>query len=595
MTTAPLDLLAAGVASFGDHLHEGDLWDPLFATPTQYGTAYYGWCRTVLAKHGLDDPQVPAAIVATALAHTADPSRVPHGSGFDRRTLSVVGRMNHRDFTWPPILKSWRDLTALGVDLSGLEPVVAGVDLEVSFRARPPSNWAMVWMSGEWLRMQSGLSPTTLTTFDDWLQVFFDGVDGVGFDLPTGMYTERGLPNAYDLFTRAHLTELLMLGYDGRHRAALESFLTTGLRRSLDTQLSDGSMASGYRSAGQTWVLGAQILLFTGSRVLGLGTADEQEQAAVAAWRAYDSLARWQRPGGPFSPVQNLLAPELRVGYEAYTSDGHYSPLALGFLASAIEAGFGSDRVPEAAVLDARPLTLALEGEPTQRGVLHQGRISVGLQPRADGVYDASGVVDLTFGAGRWLHLVSSTRHLASPDWVNPGLAVRPGPGSTPLTVLAAVPRRIVTPLAVVSDDTAAVTTALVPRAPEDTSTASWSPGSDLTTTLDGREHRLEVRVTDTGCVVTETLSGPVLHRTLLVPYLRDVGSDVVVDVTEVDRGVRICLGDEWVEITVEGEIERQTDLPYGFESRRGLCGLVRIDVRDPRATLRWTVISSSS
>lgn len=588
MTTAPLDLLAAGVASFGDHLHDGDLWDPLFATPTQYGTAYYGWCRTVLAKHGLDDSQAAATIVATALAHTADPSRVPHGSGFDRRTLSVAGRGNHRDFTWPPILKSWRDLTALGVDLSDLDPVISGVDLEASFRARPPSNWAMVWMSGEWLRMQSGLSPTTPSTFDDWLQVFFDGVDGVGFDLPTGMYTERGLPNAYDLFTRAHLTELLMLGYDGRHRMALESFLTTGLRRSLDTQLSDGSMASGYRSAGQTWVLGAQILLFTGSRVLGLGADADRAEAGVAAWRAYDSLARWQRPGGPFSPVQNLLAPELRVGYEAYTSDGHYSPLALGFLASAIEAGFGSDPAPDTAALDARPLALALEGEPSQRGVLHRGRISVGLQSRADGVYDASGVVDLTFGAGRWLHLVGSARHLSSPEWVNPGLAVRPGSGSTPVAVVAATPRRVLEPLHAVGADAVAVTTTLGPP-------AEGVPGYDAPNPLEGLEHRLDVGVTEDGCVVTETLSGPPVHRTLLVPYLRDVGAGVIVDSTFTERGVRFSLGDEWVEIAVDEPIERRSDLPYGFESRRGLCGLVRIDLIEPGSTLTWTVTSSDS
>ena len=173
---------------------------------------------------------------------------------------------------------------------------------------------------------------------------FADGE--VGFDLGLGMYRERGLPNAYDLFTRAHFTDLLQHGLRRTQPRAAGGLLTAGLRRSLSLQLSDGSMASGYRSAGQTWVLGAQVALFTGSRVLGLGTAEDREAAGLAAWRAYGSLAAWQRPDGVFSPVQNLLAPELRVGYERYTADGHYSPLALAFLASAVAAGFGHEEPP---------------------------------------------------------------------------------------------------------------------------------------------------------------------------------------------------------------------------------------------------------
>ena len=94
----------------------------------------------------------------------------------------------------------------------------------------------------------------------------------VGFNgLGLGIYVERGLPNANDLFARVHFTDLLQQGYAGRNRERFEAFLAAGLRRSLSLQLSDGSMASGYRSAGQTWVLGAQVALFTGSRVLGLG------------------------------------------------------------------------------------------------------------------------------------------------------------------------------------------------------------------------------------------------------------------------------------------------------------------------------------
>ena len=198
------------------------------------------------------------------------------------------------------------------------------------------------------------------------------------------MYRERGLPNAYDLFTRAHFTDLLQQGYAGRNRERLEAFLTAGLRRSLSLQLSDGSMASGYRSAGQTWVLGAQVALFTGSRVLGLGTAEDREAAGLAAWRAYGSLAAWQRPDGVFSPVQNLLAPELRVGYERYTADGHYSPLALAFLASAVAAGFGHE-----AAADGRGAGRAGGGVAGRRGTDPPRRRAPG--PGLDGGAGAGG------------------------------------------------------------------------------------------------------------------------------------------------------------------------------------------------------------
>ena len=148
-------------------------------------------------------------------------------------------------------------------------------------------------------------------------------------------------------------------------------------------------------------------------------------------------------------------------------------------------------------------------------------------------------------------------------------------PGSTPVTVVAATPRQVLEPLHPVGADSVIVTTTLGPP-------ADGVPRSDAPNLLEGLEHRLEVRVTEDGCVATETLSGPPMHRTLLVPYLRDVGAGVIVDSTFTERGVRFSLGDEWVEIAVDESIERRSDLPYGFESRRGLCGLVRIDLTEP-------------
>lgn len=600
----PPAVLERGVESLAPWLRsDGTLHDPVFATPTQYGSAYFGWCCAVLAEQGRDadaNRQRAAAILAASLAHTADTSREPFAAGFDRATLSIASRLNHRDFTWPPILKTLLSLEnspSAGSGSGGsagsgseLRSVLAAVEIEESFRSRPPSNWAAVWMSGEWLRMQEGLSPTKPEQFDDWLETFFKG-DGVcGFDLDLGMYLEHGLPNPYDLFTRAHFTDLLLQGYCGRNRERLESFLTTGLRRSLIMQLSDGSMASGFRSTGQTWVLGAQIALFTGSRVLGLGSADESEQARLAAWRAFDSLARWQRPNAPFSPVQNLLDPRMRVGYEGYTADGHYSSLALAFLASAISAGFGTDERPSGSDLENRPTQAFAEGSPTWRGVLHSGRVSAAVQTQADGAYDGTGIVDLTFGPGRLLQFVSSARQLGPSTgsgngraWLNPGLAVRPGPGATQVSAVCGRLHKIATPLR--SDGEGRLTYAT-------TIEALTEVEDDL---LADQSYRCDVAVTTDGVDVTETTPGALHLRSLLIPYPRNLGTDARTTVSFTADGVRLQFEQEWVEFTVAGAIERAVEIPYGYENRRGLCGLVRLDLTEPAENIRWSVRSADA
>ncbi|WP_432485102.1 hypothetical protein [Kineococcus esterisolvens] len=591
---APLDLLEAATTAWAPHLQQdGTLHDPVFGVPTQYGTAYYAWCCAVLATQpgadaGGGHRERAVRAFTAALAHTADPGAEPHASTFERRTASVAGRFSHRDFTWPPLLKTRSVLAGLGAPLDPeLGRRLAAVDVTESFRARPPSNWAAVWMSGEWLRMRAGLSPTGPEEFDDWLDVFFAGT-GTGFDLELGMYTEHGLPNAYDLFTRTHLVDLLAGGWAGRNRERLEEFLVAGLRRSLSMQLSDGSMASGHRSAGQTWVLGAQVALFTAHRVLGLGTRADLDAARLAAWRAYTSLAQWQRPGGVFSPVQNLLPPQSRVGYETYTADGHYSPLALAFLASAITAGFGEDEAASAVQLDARPAGSLAEGSPTHRGAAHHGRVSVAVQAAADDTYDASGLVDLTFGSGRQLQFVSAARHLSGGPWLVPGLATRAQPGPTAFEALCASPRRLTAPLSTLPGAGLSFEALLLDGG---TCDDEDRPGAGAA----GRRHRWSVQLHEDGIEVRETLEGWSRWRTLLVPYVRDLGAGPETAVEVTGDGVLFRRGREQVRVRVQGGLERVSVLPHGYENRRGSCGLVRIDLVDPGEELRWSMSGSSS
>ena len=101
--------------------------------------------------------------------------------------------------------------------------------------------------------------------------------------------------------------------------------------------------------------------------------------------------------------------------------------------------------------------------------------------------------------------------------------------------------------------------------------------------------------LTETGIDVVEAVPGHQVFRTLLVPYLRDLGVGATTQVAFLASGVRFDLAEEWAEFHVDGVVERQTVLPYGYESRRGLCGLVRLDLVEPGETLRWSVMSSAT
>ena len=578
----------AGVDSYAGCLRDdGELLDPVMGVPTQYGTAYHAYANAVVAELG---PGSMRAIhldralrgLEAALAHTSQPDLPPSASGFVRETASVRSAGNHRDFTWPPILKTTMLLESLGADAGRIAAVktgIRGVDVHESFRSRPPSNWCAVWISGEWIRMREGLSPTSPAELDDWLDVFFDEV----LDTDAGLFTERGIPNAYDLFTKAHLADLLLEGYAGRNRERLLGFLTAGLRRSLAVQLSDGSVASGYRSTGQTWTLGAEVAFFTAA--LRLGLPGDRDQAVQAAWRAATAMASWQRPNGYYSPVQNLQLPARRVGYEGYTADGHYANLALAFLGSGLRHGLMELPRPTAAELDARgPAGWGVETA-TRRSVLHAGRISAGIHAAADGAYDGSGLADVTFGTGRLWQLHSSARHRSGGPWFTLGLGLRTEPARTPTVVLSGRARRFVDGR-VTADEGSGLPSLRVESVLE-----PLSEGADP---VAGWTYTGRWTLVDDGVDVVEGTPGHTIYPTLFVPYPSDLGAGLLTTVDWIERGVRFTLGDEWVEVTVAGDLEGRLDLPDDYENRRGLCGLVRLDLADPAESLTWHLRSSS-
>ncbi|HWS82196.1 MAG TPA: hypothetical protein VN178_14345 [Rubrobacter sp.] len=548
----PVEILREAVGSYAPYLQaSGEMHDPVFGEPTQYGTPYHAFCNAVLAREDGGERRWAYADRAVrgleaALDHVLDPGLPPTASGFDGAT-GAVDRSNHRDFFWPPILKTFLILRELGVDgADGLAARISGVDIGAAFAQRPPSNWAVVWLSGEWLRLREGLSPFSMERLDLWLDTFFE----THILSEQGLYQEPGHPNSYDLFTRYHLADMLAEGYDGRRREDLEILMRTGLLRSLGVQLSDGSLASAHRSTGQTWTLGAQCAFFTHASNHFRGQEPQLAgRAEEAAYRALSSFRRWQRDG-PYSPVENRLPPGHRVGYERYTADGHYANLAAAFLAAAVSNGLNR---PFTERSGGREASLLLEHDPTYRAVLHNGLYSLHFNARPAPDYDAFGIVDVTFGPGRFLQFVSSAKHLESGRLLNLGMAGSSGSSQADLALTGRMQGGL---------------------APPRLELEARNRGSPY-------RYRFAARVETEGVYVEETTPGLEDPKSLLIPYLRDPGTGTVT-AAKVEAGrVRLVHGREVVEISYGAPVKRVVHLTGGLQSRRGICGMLRIGFRE--------------
>jgi len=565
-----IDVLKRATDSYAPCFQEnGEICDPVFGEPFQYGTPYHALCNAVLAlklEGSRRDRYRRKAVkgLESSLNHVVRYDLPLPLSSIDRDT-GVTTRINHRDFFWPPVLKTYLILKALGEDTKRFEEGIRAVDIERSFRSRPPSNWAMVWLLGEWSRIREGLSPFDTQRFDEWLAVFFRNHIDVG----KGFYHEPGHPNSYDLFTRFHLACILREGYDGRFREAMERLMATGLRRSLAVQLSDGSLASAYRSTGMTWTLGVQCAYFTHAARFFAARDEELSQAAwQAARRALGALARWQRKGGYYSPAENCLPGSYRVGYERYTTDANHGTLPMGALAVAILNGFDAEPLPSDAP---RAPLVWIEHDPVYRALAHRGPYSAHFNAFPSPKYDGYGLVDLTFGPNRYLHFASSVKSMHSGGFLNLGMAYKDEQVDGELTIVA---RR--------------------DYALSNGFRALKGPGY-VGFSLEGRckgewhTYAASIRLDDDGVVIEEDTRGLANYKSLLIPYLRDGGRGVITEVA-LEAGIRLIHGGEEIAIEPEQEIHRVIHLPYGYENRRGLCGLVRVDFKGPRERISYRV-----
>ena len=585
-STPALELLRDGVNGLlPGYQPSGELFDPVFGEPTQYGTAYFAYSNAVLARHARGPGRTDLVRRArdgleATLRHLLDPHDPSPAAADFTHGVASPGFRNLRDFMWPPVLRTFRILRGLDVpDLTSLADMVRAVQVPGAFSERPPVNWATVWILGEWLRIQEGLSSFDLDAIDGWLEPFFSdrpdldhgfyrelreatGSDvswGSAVDLERGFYREPGVPNSYDLFSRVHLLELLVEGYDGVHAPTMRRLVATGTRRSLGVQLSTGSLATAYRSSAHLWNLTTQCWYFVhAGRMLRTSEPVLAVQADAAALRAFHAAQACRRPTGDLSPVENVHPASWRVGHEVYTMDAHYVTLPLAYLGDAIEAGFTG----EGEIAESDELRLHLEEEPVHRHLAHGRGWSVHVNMAPFEGYDALGIADLTAGVGRRLRFGGQV-HWGRPDAAPDAHKLSQ---QSPFTL----------GLALRADDRSVhLVAGMKPIGAR--GTRATTDGFCAFTEVAAGRYEIEVSIRGESVRLREQLGDGA--RSLVVPYLRDRGDGYVTDVVVTGSRIRLRSGEEELAVVVDADVERILHLPFGYESRHGLVGLVRLDL----------------
>lgn len=574
---AALDFIETGAEALAEHQgSDGELADPVFGEPTQYGTAYFAELCAALALLSDEDGRErrvasARAGAAAVLAHLRDASSRPALSSVSG-AIAAPQFHNHRDFMWPALLRTVGLLRRLDEPSEALESQIASVAVPGAFAKRPPNNWASVWLSGEQLLVRYGMG-SRKQELDRWVGAFFEadaaapsplGAGRPHVDLDLGLYAEPGLPNSYDLFTRAHLFEVLRAGYDGPYRDHLERLAIAGARRSLGVQLSSGSLASAHRSTGQLWTLTLQVFyLHAVSNWAARSDPSLAQAASDAAQRALRAAMGSLRDDGTISPTENALPAAARVGYEPYTMDAHYTSLALAFLARALLEDFRVLSDPPA------PSGALIEGDPVNRALLHQAGFSLHLNLAPQPHYDGFGLADLTCGLGRHLGFGGQGRWGAT--------AASGNEAPTPLNL--GVGRW--------EGDALRAVAPLVPLRPG----SARIQGHHLVASADFSDfsYQFEGAIAQDRIQITES-TGEVTHS-LFVPVIRDRGSGTRTNI-DVD-GDAACLrhGGEELVVRVLRPLRRAVLLEDGcYASRRGTVALLRLDAEGEGA-LTYEVI----
>ena len=198
---------------------------------------------------------------------------------------------------------------------------------------------------------------------------------------------------------------------------------------------------------------------------------------------------------------------------------------------------------------------------------------------------------------GRFLQFASSVRFAETGQFFNPGLALRDIPIQSgplpPLTSLSALRSPLtLNPAGAQGEGHMPGRQSDAPTLIEPLQQDETPASLRLTARPRGAwyPYTLSVQLDLHGAQVREATPGLIRYHTLLVPFLRDPGTGQVTKTATATGRLELTLGEEVIAVEWDGPAERVVILAQGFENRRGLCAMARIDLADPGEELRYTI-----
>jgi hypothetical protein len=367
-----------GIVDFFHHFQtpDGRIIDPFMHKEVQYSTPCYAWTATVLVVSGrqtnLFDSAaraLDAALEELSSGHAAD----AHSDFFTFPCMLAYEAL--RDRVTAERRGKWEE------ELRSIVPEKIYHDIPGK---RPPHNWAVVALSGEFLRGQDGLGDPGYV--DKALSY------QMGYFTANGQYMDPNTPMAYDGFPRCFLAGMIERGYNGTNAARLTNLMDRASWTSLLIQSPIGEWPTGGRSSEHQWNEGQQCMIYEiwARRKQREGDAAGAAMFKRAAHLALESVRRWVRPSGELWIVKNRFDPAARHGYMGYSSHTQYNLLAASMLATAWQ--FADETIAEG-VCPAEIGGFALELTDFHKIIANAGGLYLELDTTAAPEYNSTGLI----------------------------------------------------------------------------------------------------------------------------------------------------------------------------------------------------------
>eukprot|EP00043_Microstomoeca_roanoka_P000465 m.27809 g.27809 ORF g.27809 m.27809 type:complete len:831 (-) comp10335_c0_seq2:88-2580(-) len=353
-----LDVLAPVVLHFRQFQNKdpfsiqyGRIIDPYAGMEIQYSTPTFAFAGATLIKNQYFNASLTAALTNdVALAMTAALTALSFGQPEGEQGCA----QGHCNFYTMPLMLA---LSALNGSVSEDQMqkwvnLTQSIDPTKAYKGWPGGigNWAIVALTGEFLRYQLGLRDGIA-----------DIVEQLANQYTPDIWTDNGEyqdhsgcsgacnPMPYDHFPRKYMTVMLDYGYNASNATLYWELNRRAAWVSLLLQSPWGELPTGGRSSQHQWNEAVSCVTYEywASKYYNEGNYTAAGVFKRAAALSLKSLMRWKRPTGEWFIVKNKFDPELRHGYESYSYYSQYNLLPASMLATAYL--FADDAVQEIA------------------------------------------------------------------------------------------------------------------------------------------------------------------------------------------------------------------------------------------------------